>query len=96
MVKHLVLLKFKDGVTEDEISRLEAMLSKLPDVISEIREYQFGRDIVRSERSYDFGLSSSFDDLAALERYQKHPEHVKVLQLVKEITSNVITTDFEV
>ncbi len=93
-LKHVVFIKFKDDVRDEEISELENLLGKLPSVISEIRAYEFGRDVVRSERSYDFALVSEFEDLESLSRYQKHPEHVKVLELVKKIADSIIAVDF--
>ncbi|MBC7357689.1 MAG: Dabb family protein [Desulfacinum sp.] len=94
MIKHVVVLKFKPGVTEDDVQALEKGLDALPGAIPEILSYDFGRDIVRSERSFDFGLVSSFKDLEALKRYQVHPEHVKVLELVKRICDQIVAVDF--
>jgi len=94
MIKHVVLLKFKPGVTEDDVQALEKGLDALPGAIPGILSYDFGRDIVRSERSFDFGLVSSFKDLEALKRYQVHPEHVKVLELVKRICDQIVAVDF--
>ena len=94
MIKHVVVLKFKPGVTEDDVQALEKGLDALPGAIPEILSYDFGRDIVRSERSFDFGLVSSFKDLEALKRYQVHPEHVKVLELVKRICDQIVAVGF--
>lgn len=95
MLKHLVFFKFKPETTEAEIEKLAADLGALPEIIDEIREFVFGRDIVRSERSYDFGLVTSFDDRAALNRYAIHPDHQLVVAHVKQICSSVVATDFE-
>ncbi|SMC19079.1 Stress responsive A/B Barrel Domain [Desulfacinum hydrothermale DSM 13146] len=94
MIKHVVLLKFKPGVTEEDVESLEKGLDALPGAIPEILSYDFGRDIVRSERSFDFGLVSSFKDLESLKRYQVHPEHVKVLEIVKRICDQIVAVDF--
>jgi len=56
MLKHVVFFKFKDGVGEDEIVGLEKSFAALPPVIPEILSYEFGRDVVRSERSCDLAL----------------------------------------
>ncbi|MGZ6291465.1 MAG: Dabb family protein [Syntrophales bacterium] len=96
MIKHIVFMKFKTGVTERDIADLEKAMAKLPGKIPEIKEYQFGRDIVRSERSYDFALVSAFEDLEALKRYQPHPDHLPVLTKVKEICENILAVDFKV
>ncbi len=94
MIQHVVVLKFKAGVSESDIEALENALERLPGTIPEIMTYDFGRDIVRSERSFDFALVSSFKDLDALKRYQGHPEHLKVLDLVKKMCDQIVAVDF--
>lgn len=95
MITHIVLFKFKPETTEDQIQQLAEGLGGLPEVIDEIREFRFGRDVLRTERSYDLGLISSFDSLEALQRYQVHPEHQKVVAHVKAIASGVVAVDYE-
>ena len=94
MIQHVVVLKFKAGVSDSDIEALENALERLPGTIPEIMTYDFGRDIVRSERSFDFALVSSFKDLDALKRYQGHPEHLKVLDLVKKMCDQIVAVDF--
>lgn len=95
MLKHVVLFKFKEETDAAAIEKLADGLGALPDIIDEIKEFVFGRDIIGSERSYDFGLISLFDDLEAMQRYQVHPEHQKVVAHVKNICSSVVAVDFE-
>lgn len=95
MITHIVLFKFKPETTEEQILQLAEGLGGLPEVIEEIREFRFGRDVLRSERSYDLGLISSFDDLAALQRYQVHPAHQLVVAHVKAIASSVVAVDYQ-
>jgi hypothetical protein len=94
MLTHVVLFKFKAETTGEDIQLLAEGLGGLPHMIEEIKEFRFGTDVIHSERSYDFGLISSFDDIAAMQRYQVHPEHQKVVAHVKAITSSVIAVDF--
>jgi quinol monooxygenase YgiN len=94
MLTHVVLFKFKAETTEEQAGRLETALKALPAHISEIREFRVGRDVVRSERSYDLALVSAFDDLAAMQRYQVHPEHQQVVALVKTLCGGVVAVDF--
>ena len=95
MITHLVFFKFKPETTNTEIQQLAEGLGRLPEFIEEIQEFRFGADVIRSERSYDFALVSSFEDLEAMQRYQVHPEHQKVIAHVKVITSSVVAVDFE-
>jgi hypothetical protein len=95
MLKHVVFFKFKPETGAAEIADLEQSLRALPAVIPEIREFIVGRDVVRSERSYDLALISGFDDLAAMSRYQVHPDHQVVIAKVKALCAGVVAVDFE-
>jgi quinol monooxygenase YgiN len=71
------------------------MLDDLPNKIIEIHSYEFGRDIIRSPKSYDFALVSLFANPAALERYRQHRHHQPVLKKIKQLCEKVATVDFE-
>ena len=94
MLKHIVFLKFKPGTNEDDIKGIEKGLAGLPDRIPEIKRYEFGRDILRSNRSYDFALLSEFEDQDAMKRYQVHPYHFAVLNKINAVCENIIVVDF--
>ena len=94
MLHHIVLMKFKPDVREDQIHHLAQMLEVLPDKVIEIQTYEFGRDVVRSERSYDFALVSGFANLEAMQRYQTHPEHQKVVAHIGAICDDIRAVDF--
>lgn len=95
MLKHVVFFKFKPEAEEAGIADLEKSLRALVGPIPEIRELLVGRDVVRSERSYDLALISAFDDLAAMNRYQVHPDHQAVVAKVKALCAGVVAVDFE-
>lgn len=94
MLHHIVLFKFKPTTTEAEVDRLEALLETLPDRIVEIQTYEFGRDVLRSERSYDFALVSGFANMDCLRRYQVHPAHLEVLAHLKPLCEDIRAVDF--
>ena len=96
MLKHVVLLKFKKGASESAIAEIEKGLGELPDIIPEIMEFLFGRDVVRSERSYDFALVSELENLEAMQRYQIHPAHQKVVAKIKEVCDSLLAVDFQI
>ena len=95
MITHVVVMKFNPDTPDEAIKELETMLAELPNKIMEIHSYEFGRDIVGSERSYDFGLVSLFANTDTLARYQKHPEHLKVIEKLKAICAKIVTVDYD-
>lgn len=94
MLNHIVMMKFKPEVTPDDVNVLEKRLNDLPNHIVEIQSYEFGRDVVRSGRSFDFALVSLFANPEALQRYQVHPQHQTVVELLKKMCDQIITVDF--
>lgn len=96
MIRHLVLFKFKPDTQADQIADLAGRLGALPGVIPEIKGYEFGRNILPSDRSYDFALYSTFEDPDGLQRYQTHASHLAALELIKSICADIRAVDYEV
>jgi len=94
MLKHIVLFKFKPGTREEDIADIEKGLATLPERISEIKGYEFGRDMLRTDRSYDFALISEFEDQDAMKRYQRHPYHFAVLNKINMVCESTIAVDY--
>jgi hypothetical protein len=94
MLNHIVMIKFKQNASEKDIQDLENLLEELPNKILEIHSYEFGRDILHSDRSYDFALVSLFANMESLQRYRVHPDHQIVLKKLQSISESVFTVDF--
>lgn len=94
MLKHVVLLKFKESVTDEQIDDLKKSLLSLPAKIKEIKDYECGRD-QRPAKTFDFALVATFDDFDAFKRYQVQPDHVNVLTKVRNLSARIEAVDFE-
>ena len=51
--------------------------------------------MLKAERSYDIAAVVTFDSLADLGVYAKHPKHLEILAFLKDITDSVVSVDFE-
>lgn len=91
MLVHIVLARFPDPADADEAAR---RLTTLPDAIPEIRSLSVGRDVVRSERSYDLGWIIEVDSEEALQTYTVHPEHQAVANWISEHRTDIAVCDF--
>lgn len=99
MLHHIVMWKLKDqalgldkvGLAQELKKRLEALVGPVP----EIRAFQVGLNVVPGDTARDVVLVSAFDDLAALERYAKHPRHLEVVEFVKQVVEERRAVDFE-
>jgi hypothetical protein len=93
MLKHIVLAKFKPGVTPSDITQLKKSLASLPGIIPEIKGYDFGED-ARPVRSFDFALVSTFEDTGALKRYIAQPDHAAVGKFIRSLCERLQIVDF--
>lgn len=98
MLKHIVMWKLKksnDGYTKEEnATRMKVALEDLVGKISEIKVLEVGININKSDSVYDIVLYSEFEDEKDLIIYQKHPEHLKVVELAKEIVIERAVVDY--
>lgn len=95
MIRHVVFFKFKPETTEPQRNELLSLIQALPEKIAEVISLEAGFDVIRSPRSFDLALVSTFADLEALGTYAKHPDHQPVINLAKEICEQIAAVDFE-
>ena len=84
MIKHILLFKFKQGVSEEDKNRGIEMLRALREKVPEIREWEVGVQREKSDKFYDFAQVSSFENIEAIECFGKNPEHEKVRAYLKK------------
>lgn len=99
MVKHVVCWKLKSEVNGKSKlqNALEAKerLESLREVIDEIRYIHVGINAPGTpEGNWDLILESEFTTLRDLEAYAVHPEHLKVVEFIKQITEARICVDY--
>ncbi len=87
MLRHIVVFKFRDGVTREDprVAEVYAQLAGLPALIPEVREWEQGHNVSGRDIACDLALSSSFDSQEALQRYSDHPAHRAVVGRLREI-----------
>ena len=74
-LRHVVLLRFRDGTSEAARQTLRNALSALPDKIPEIQRYQLGDDAGLAEGNVDFAIVAEFASEEAFRSYAEHPAH---------------------
>ncbi len=95
MLTHIVIWKYRADVEEELRQEHVARLRRLPELMDGIVSFAVGFDVLHLARSYDVGLVAVFRDLAALEAYTVHPEHVLVANFGRTISEHVASVDFQ-
>lgn len=99
MIEHVVMWKFAESAEgktrEENMQIVRDRLLALPAVIKEIKLMQVGRDVSRTDMSYDMMLRTRFESLDALHTYKVHPAHVAVAEYVAKVKTARVVLDAE-
>lgn len=94
MITHIVLFKLKDRSPESVETTVQ-VLKNMEGKIEELRHLEVGTDVLHSERSYDIALVTKFDSMEALQAYQVHPVHKKVIEHMTSVREASVSVDYE-
>lgn len=94
MLTHIVCFKLKDSSAES-VARTAEVLRAMEGKIEQLKYIEVGIDVLHSDRSYDIALITKFDSMEAMEAYQIHPEHQKVIEHMAQVREASVSVDFE-
>ena len=96
MIKHVVMWKFKDEVSEADKQEMKRLLESLKGVVPSLIDIEIGVNVVESDAAKDMVLYSEFESVEDLIAYSGHPEHLKVVEFVKPLVCERTVVDYEV
>ncbi|WP_058304335.1 Dabb family protein [Gorillibacterium timonense] len=95
MITHLVFFRMKDTSSEG-LAKTRDLILDLKDKIPDVLHMEVGVNVVAQSRAYDLALITKFPSLAALDAYQVHPEHLKLIEYMNEARREPsVSVDFE-
>ena len=94
MIVHIVMFAFKEENKAQNIALVKEKLLALPDLIEELISMEVGVNFTESERAMDLSLYSTFKTVEDLKSYAVHPEHIKVVEIIKEVTEYTKVVDY--
>ena len=99
MVNHIVMWNFQEELTEEERieagQKIKTTLEGLKDKVEGVLSLQVINNQIIDTSNKDIMLFGKFVDEAALERYQKHPEHIKAGEHIRAVTYGRVCMDYE-
>ena len=94
--RHVVMFKFKDDATKEQVKALEDGFAALPGKIDTIVDYEWGTNV--GDRNKNQGFTHcfivTFKDKAGLDVYIPHPAHKKFVELLMPSLDKVLVFDF--
>jgi hypothetical protein len=98
MFNHIVLFKLKefqnDQLKSEIRDQIKNALLGLKEKIAELKQIEVGNNFELNAASFDLGLISRFDSHEDFLVYRDHPEHLKVVGLVRANTVDRAVVDY--
>ena len=79
MFRHVVMFRWNEDVTIDEVSATGRALDALPALVPTIRDYRHGGDAGVNSGNFDYVVVADFDDLEGYLAYRDHPDHQELI-----------------
>lgn len=101
MVKHIVFFKLAEaaeGKTKLELANfIKSELENLILFIPELKKIEVGVNIPNAPKTdFDIALYSEFENMAGVDAYQEHPEHLKVAAFIGKVRTARAAVDYEI
>ena len=96
MLKHVVLFKFKEGTTPEQIREVEQAFASLPGKIDVIKGFEAGTNVSTENRSEGFThcFVLSFSSAADRDTYLNHPAHKEFGKSLGGCLDKVLVVDY--
>ena len=96
LLRHIVLFKFKEDTTKENVIAIENAFAELPAKIPEIVDFEWGTN--NSPEGLDKGFTHSFfvsfKDEKGREVYLPHPDHKAFVELAGPSIEDVLVIDY--
>ena len=85
MLCHMVMFRFREETTAEEVAALSTALATLPARIPALVSYTFGTDLnipgpPTATPNMDYGVVATFENLQGYETYRDDPEHQRIIR----------------
>jgi hypothetical protein len=96
MLRHVVLFRWREGTTADQVEAVRAGAAALPARIPELVRYTVGADAGLVEGNWDFAVVADLEDADAYRRYADHPAHQALIaERIRPILAARAAVQFE-
>jgi hypothetical protein len=96
VLRHVVLFKFKDGTTPQQVAEVVDAFKALKSKIDVIQDFEYGTDVSVENKAQGFThcFFVTFKDAQARDAYLPHPDHKAFGALVGPRLDKVLVVDY--
>jgi hypothetical protein len=95
MITHIVIFKFKEENKEENIQKAKELLMGLLGTVPTLQSIEVGCNFADEQRAMDLSIITKFDSINNLNQYAIHPEHLTVVEFIKQVVEYSKVVDYE-
>ena len=94
MIQHIVLFRWKGGVSADAVKAAIAQLFRLREIAG-VSELAHGENFAKYSDGHAYALTLRLRDNGALKAYWNDPIHKQIMDMIQPILDHALVVDFE-
>ena len=96
VLRHVVLFKFKEGTSPEEVQKVITAFGELPKKIDVIQDFEWGTDVSVENKQQGFThcFFVTFRDEKGRDTYLPHPAHKEFGTIVRPHLDKVLVVDY--
>ena len=96
VLRHVVLFKFKDEATTEQVRAIENAFAALPSKVDLVRDFEWGTDV--SVENLQDGFTHcfvvTFKSVEDRDRYLPHPAHEEFVGMLRPVLDKALVVDY--
>ncbi|WP_439146695.1 Dabb family protein [Vibrio sp.] len=96
MIRHILLIKFKQEVEVSEIEKLKGLFEAMPIKVEGVTSVEWGLNDSPENKNqgYNHSVLMTFADEAGRQNYLPHPEHDALKDVFRPLLDDIIVFDY--
>lgn len=96
MIRHILLIKFKETASLADLETLKALFEQMPGKVEGVESVEWGTNNSPEglDKGYTHCVLMTFADEAARQRYLPHPEHDALKEVFIPLLDDIVVLDY--
>ena len=96
ILRHVVLFKFKEGTTDEQLKKVTDAFAALPKKIDAIEDFEWGTNNSPEGKAagYTHCFLVTFRDEKGRDEYLPHPAHKEFVSVVRPVLADALVVDY--
>ena len=98
MIRHILLIKFKDSAKPSQIDKLRALFESMPHKVEGVVSGEWGLNDSpeNHHKGYTHSVFMTFSDEKGRQHYLPHPEHEALKEIFSPLLEDIVVFDYQI